>query len=68
MTIRILIADDHEVVRQGLRTLLALDPEFEVVGEAVDGSEAVRYARRLRPDVILMDLLMPDLDGVAATQ
>jgi DNA-binding NarL/FixJ family response regulator len=68
MTIRILIADDHEVVRQGLRTLLSLDAEFEVVGEAADGSEAVRYARRLRPDVILMDLLMPEIDGVAATQ
>jgi two-component system, NarL family, response regulator LiaR len=68
MPIRVLIADDHEVVRQGLRTFLSLDPELEVVGEAVDGSEAVRMAHRLRPDVVLMDLLMPELDGIAATQ
>jgi NarL family two-component system response regulator LiaR len=68
MTIRVLIADDHDVVRQGLRTFLGLDPELEVVGEAADGAEAVRLAHRLRPDVVLMDLLMPELDGIAATQ
>jgi DNA-binding NarL/FixJ family response regulator len=68
MPVRILIADDHEVVRQGLRTFLELDPELEVVGEAADGREAVRLAQRLRPDVVLMDLLMPELDGIAATQ
>jgi NarL family two-component system response regulator LiaR len=68
MAIRVLIADDHEVVRQGLRTFLSLDDELEVVGEAVDGSEAVRMAHRLRPDVVLMDPLMPELDGIAATQ
>src|SRR5919197_743311 len=68
MPIRVLIADDHEVVRQGLRTFLELDPELEVVGEAADGREAVRLAHRLRPDVVLMDLLMPGLDGIAATQ
>jgi two-component system, NarL family, response regulator LiaR len=68
MAIRVLIADDHEVVRQGLRTFLELDPELEVVGEAADGREAVRLAHRLRPDVVLMDLLMPELDGIAATQ
>jgi DNA-binding NarL/FixJ family response regulator len=68
MSIRILIADDHDVVRQGLRTFLELDPELEVVGEAADGREAVRLAHRLRPDVVLMDLLMPELDGIAATQ
>src|SRR5919197_6463436 len=68
MPIRVLIADDHEVVRQGLRTFLELDPELEVVGEAADGREAVRLAHRLRPDVVLMDLLMPELDGIAATQ
>jgi two-component system, NarL family, response regulator LiaR len=66
--IRILIADDHEVVRQGLRVTLGVDPELEVVGEAADGAEAVRFAQRLRPDVVLMDLLMPELDGIAATQ
>ena len=68
MAIRILIADDHEVVRQGLRTFLELDPELEIVGEAADGREAVRLAHRLRPDVVLMDLLMPELDGIAATR
>jgi DNA-binding NarL/FixJ family response regulator len=66
--IRILIADDHEVVRQGLRVSLGVDPELEVVGEAADGAEAVRLAHRLRPDLVLMDLLMPELDGIAATQ
>ena len=68
MPIRVLIADDHDVVRQGLRTYLELDPELEVVGEAADGREAVHLAHRLRPNVVLMDLLMPELDGVAATQ
>ena len=68
MAVRVLIADDHDVVRQGLRTFLELDPELEVVGEAVDGREAVRLAHRLRPEVVLMDLLMPELDGIAATQ
>ena len=67
MAIRILIADDHAVVRQGLRMFLGLDPELEVVGEATDGAEALRLARELRPDVILMDLLMPQMDGIAAT-
>ena len=67
MTICILIADDHSVVRQGLRMFLALDPELEVIGEAADGAEALRLARQLRPDVVLMDLLMPVMDGIAAT-
>lgn len=67
MSIRILIADDHSVVRQGLRMFLALDPELDVVGEAADGAEAVRLAQELKPDVVLMDLLMPIMDGIAAT-
>lgn len=67
MPIRILLVDDHSVVRQGLRMFLALDPELEVIGEAADGAEAVRMARELKPDVILMDMLMPVMDGVAAT-
>jgi DNA-binding NarL/FixJ family response regulator len=67
MATRILIADDHGVVRRGLRMFLALDPELEVVGEATDGAEALRLARELKPDVVLMDLLMPVMDGIAAT-
>jgi NarL family two-component system response regulator LiaR len=67
MSIRVLIADDHSVVRQGLRMFLALDPEFEIVGEAADGAEALRLAHEFKPDVVLMDLLMPVMDGVAAT-
>ena len=67
MPIRILIADDHTVVRQGLRMYLALDAELEIVGEASDGAEALRKARELAPDVVLMDLLMPVMDGIAAT-
>ena len=67
MTIRILLVDDHSVVRQGLRLFLKYDPELEVVGEASDGAEALRLACTLKPDVVLMDLLMPIMDGVAAT-
>lgn len=67
MTIRIVIADDHSVVRQGLRMFLGLDSELEVVGEAANGAEALSMARQLRPDVVLMDLLMPVMDGIAAT-
>ena len=67
MTIRILIVDDHDVVRQGVRMYLALDPELEVVGEAANGEEALQLAREHNPDVVLMDLLMPGMDGVTAT-
>jgi len=66
MGIRILIVDDHGVVRQGLRMYLALDPDLEVVGEAANGAEALRLAHELKPDVVLMDLLMPVMDGIAA--
>ncbi len=66
MPVRVLIADDHSVVRQGLRMFLALDPDLQVVGEAADGAEAVRLARTLHPDVVLMDLLMPGTDGITA--
>ncbi len=67
MPIRLVIADDHAVVREGLRMFLALDDEFEVIGEVADGKEAVELARKLRPDVVLMDLLMPVMDGITAT-
>ena len=67
MTIRIIIADDHSVVRQGLRMFLGLDPDLEVVGEAVNGAEAVARAEALRPDVVLMDLIMPVMSGLEAT-
>lgn len=65
-TIRILLADDHPVVRDGLAAMLATQPDFEVVGEAGTGAEAVAQAARLRPDVVLMDLEMPALDGIEA--
>ncbi len=65
-SIRVLIVDDHSVVREGLRTFLELQDGIEVAGEAADGEEAIREAERLRPDVVLMDLVMPRLDGVAA--
>lgn len=67
MPIRVLVADDHRIVRQGLRTFLGLDPELEVVGEAANGAEAVRLAHEALPDVALLDVAMPILDGVAAT-
>jgi DNA-binding NarL/FixJ family response regulator len=64
--IRVLIADDHAVVRQGLRTFLDLQEDIEVVGEAADGEEALEAAARLEPDVVLIDLVMPRLDGIEA--
>lgn len=66
--IRILIVDDHEVVREGLRGFLKSQPEFHVAGEAENGVEAVRLARSLIPDVILMDVVMPVMDGITATK
>ena len=67
-TIRILIADDHSIVREGLRLILETEPDFEVIGEAADGVEAVNLATELSPDVILMDLRMPRMDGLTAIQ
>ena len=64
--IRILVVDDHAVVREGLRAFLGLQEGFEIVGEAADGEEAIERAAELEPDVILMDLVMPELDGVSA--
>jgi DNA-binding NarL/FixJ family response regulator len=66
MGIRVFIADDHTVVRQGLRMFLSDDPDLEIVGEAADGADAVRQVAQLKPDVVLMDLLMPVLDGIGA--
>ena len=66
--IRVLIVDDHQVVRQGLRTFLELHDDVAVVGEAADGVTAVEMVRRFEPDVVLMDLVMPQLDGIAATR
>jgi DNA-binding NarL/FixJ family response regulator len=66
MPIRILLVDDHAVVRQGLKMFLGLDSDLEVVGEAENGEEAIRLTRELNPDVVLMDLLMPVMDGVTA--
>ena len=67
-SIRLIIADDHPVVREGLRALLDSEPDVEVVAEAADGREALALAGRLQPDLVLMDLQMPDMDGVAATR
>lgn len=66
--ISVLIVDDHQVVRQGLRTFLELQPDILVAGEASDGQAAVEMVRKLQPDVVLMDLVMPRLDGIAATR
>ena len=63
-TVKVLVVDDHEVVRQGLRFMLSQEPGVEVVGEAADGAEALAEIRRLRPDVVLLDLVMPGLDGL----
>jgi NarL family two-component system response regulator LiaR len=68
LPIRVLIVDDHTIVRKGIKALLAETNEIQVVGEAGDGLEAVQLSRELEPDVILMDLLMPKLDGIEATR
>ncbi len=66
--IRLVVADDHQVVRTGFAALLDTQPDFTVVGTACDGAEAVRICRALRPDVVLMDVRMPDMDGIEATR
>ncbi|MGD0212045.1 MAG: response regulator transcription factor [Terriglobales bacterium] len=66
MTVRILVADDHPVVRHGLRTLLGSRPEWEIIDEAEDGVEAVERAERLQPDVVVLDVSMPRMDGLEA--
>jgi DNA-binding NarL/FixJ family response regulator len=68
MTIKVLLADDQELVRAGFRMILETQADLEVVGDAADGVEAVAATRRLRPDVVLMDIRMPDLDGLQATR
>lgn len=68
MAIKVLIADDHQIVRQGLRTLLEREPDLKVVAQSEDGRTTVRLARELTPEVIIMDVAMPDLNGIEATR
>lgn len=68
MKIRILLADDHTILRAGLKMMLNAQPDMEVIGEAQDGRQAIQEAQRLQPDVILMDITMPDLNGIEATR
>src|SRR5215213_2965121 len=64
---RLILADDHALVRKGIEHILSIDPDFAIVGEATDGREALELCRRLRPDLVLMDVCMPQMDGLAAT-
>jgi DNA-binding NarL/FixJ family response regulator len=68
MTVRVVIADDQQLIRTGFRMILAAEPDIEIVGEAATGTEAVSLNRDLRPDVMLMDIRMPELDGIEATR
>ena len=68
MSVRVVLADDQHLIRTGFRMILAAEPDIEVVGEAATGAEAVVITRELAPDIILMDIRMPDLDGIEATR
>src|SRR5262245_69322 len=68
MALTLMLADDHQIVRQGLRAVLRTEPDFHLVGEAADGIEAVRLAERLRPDVLVLDLMLPGLNGLEAAR
>jgi len=68
MNIRVLLSDDHRIVREGLRTLLDKEPDIEVVGEAEDGRSTIELVRKLRPQVVVMDITMPHLNGIYATR
>jgi DNA-binding NarL/FixJ family response regulator len=68
MTTRVLIADDQQLIRTGFRMILSAEPDIDVVGEAGNGAEAVELATELHPDVVLMDIRMPDMDGIEATR
>jgi DNA-binding NarL/FixJ family response regulator len=67
-SIRVMLADDHPLFRRGVASLLSTEGDFEVVGEAADGQQALEMARRLKPDIVLMDVSMPVMDGLAATR
>jgi len=68
MAIKIVLADDHQVYRQGLRELLEREPDMIVIGEAADGHEAIDQVRRLAPDIVVMDVMMPEMNGIEATR
>lgn len=68
MAIRVLLADDHQIVREGLRLILSRHPEIEVIAEAKDGAETVAFAESLHPDIVVMDIKMPVMDGIEATE
>ena len=68
MTVRILIADDHELMREGLRTMLQKEPDFQIVGEAANGTEALQLTIDLEPDILVLDIAMPDINGIEVTE
>ncbi len=68
MSMKILLADDHKIIREGLRTLIEKQPDMEVVGEAENGRKAVQLIQELLPDIMVMDIAMPDLNGIEATR